>query len=57
MRLSPLNGPTADKNMNPMPSTIVNYNITHPSENDVCLAPYVAIQETARPTHYHKPMD
>ena len=43
--------------MNPMPGTIVDHDVTHPFENDVYLASHVAIQGTARPTHYHMLMD
>ena len=43
--------------MNPMPGTIVDRDVTHPFENDVYLAAHVAIQGTARPTHYHMLMD
>lgn len=43
--------------MNPMPGTIVDRDVTHPFENDVYLASHVAIQGTARPTHYHMLMD
>ena len=40
-----------------MPGTIVDRDVTHPFENDVYLASHVAIQGTARPTHYHMLMD
>ena len=47
----------ADKNGNPVPGTLVEHDVTHPFENDIYLCSHVAIQGTARPTHYHMLMD
>ena len=57
IRFFPPNGPAADKNGNPVPGTIVDRDVTHPFENDLYLCSHVAIQGTARPTHYHMIMD
>jgi len=43
IRFFPPAGPIADKNGNPMPGTIINYDITYPFENDIYLYSYVAI--------------
>ena len=47
----------ADKNGNPVPGTLVKHDVTHPFENDLYRCSHVAIQGTARPTHYHMLMD
>ncbi|KAL6721013.1 Protein argonaute [Lecanora helva] len=47
----------ADKNGNPLPGTVVDRDITTPFENDIFLCSHVAIQGTARPTHYTTIMD
>ncbi len=57
IRFFPPAGPAADKNGNPVPGTIVDHDVTHPFENDIYLCSHVAIQGTARPTHYHMLMD
>ena len=57
IRFFPPQGGAADKNGNPLPGTIVDRDVTHPFENDVYLCSHVAIQGTARPTHYHMLMD
>ena len=57
IRFFPPQGPAADKNGNPLPGTLVEHDVTHPWENDIYLASHVAIQGTARPTHYHMLMD
>jgi eukaryotic translation initiation factor 2C len=43
----------ADKNGNPLPGTLVEYDVTAPFEWDFYLNSHSAIQGTARPTHYH----
>ena len=57
IRFFPKSGPAADKNMNPVPGTLVEKDVTHPFENDIYLCSHAAIQGTARPTHYHMLMD
>ena len=57
IRFFPPQGPAGDKNGNPLPGTLVEHDVTHPWENDIYLASHVAIQGTARPTHYHMLMD
>lgn len=57
IRFFPPMGPFADKNGNPLPGTIVEKDVTHPIENDIYLCSHVAIQGTARPTHYHMLLD
>jgi eukaryotic translation initiation factor 2C len=44
---------TGDKNGNALPGTIVERDVTHPTEYDFYLAAHYAIQGTARPVHYH----
>ncbi|KAK4692655.1 eukaryotic translation initiation factor 2C, partial [Lecanoromycetidae sp. Uapishka_2] len=57
IRFFPPTGAAADKNGNPLPGTIVDRDVTHPFENDIYLCSHVAIQGTARPTHYYMLMD
>lgn len=57
IRFFPPPGMAADKNGNPVPGTLVEHDVTHPWENDMYLCSHVAIQGTARPTHYHMLMD
>ena len=57
IRFFPPQGTAADKNGNPVPGTLVEHDVTHPFENDLYLCSHVAIQGTARPTHYHMLMD
>ena len=57
IRFFPPQGMAADKNGNPVPGTLVEHDVTHPWENDIYLCSHVAIQGTARPTHYHMLMD
>ena len=57
IRFFPPQGPAGDKNGNPVPGTLVEHDVTHPWENDIYLCSHVAIQGTARPTHYHMLMD
>ncbi|CAD6579499.1 MAG: hypothetical protein ASARMPRED_009159 [Alectoria sarmentosa] len=57
IRFFPPQGMAGDKNGNPVPGTLVEHDVTHPWENDVYLCSHVAIQGTARPTHYHMLMD
>lgn len=57
IRFFPPQGPAGDKNGNPLPGTLVERDVTHPFENDLYLCSHVAIQGTARPTHYHMLMD
>ena len=57
IRFFPPQGITGDKNGNALPGTLVEHDVTHPWENDIYLASHVAIQGTARPTHYHMLMD
>ncbi|KAI9781022.1 MAG: hypothetical protein M1816_002587 [Peltula sp. TS41687] len=47
----------ADRNGNPVPGTLVEYDVTHPFENDFYLCSHSAIQGTARPVHYHVLLD
>ncbi|KAL5606798.1 hypothetical protein BROUX41_003178 [Berkeleyomyces rouxiae] len=46
-----------DRNSNPLPGTLVERDITHPSQFDFYLCSHVAIQGTARPVHYHVILD
>lgn len=57
IRFFPNPGPGADRNMNPVPGTLVERDVTHPFEYDFYLNSHAAIQGTARPTHYHILMD
>lgn len=57
IRFFPPPGQAGDKNGNPVPGTLVEHDVTHPRENDIYLCSHVAIQGTARPTHYHMLMD
>lgn len=57
IRFFPNSGPGADRNMNPVPGTLVERDVTHPFEYDFYLNSHAAIQGTARPTHYHILMD
>ncbi|MCJ1277895.1 hypothetical protein MMC21_005709 [Puttea exsequens] len=57
IRFFPPQGPDGDKNGNPLPGTIVDRDVTNPFENDIYLCSHVAIQGTARPTHYYTIMD
>lgn len=57
IRFFPPQGNASDKNGNPVPGTLVERDVTHPWENDMYLCSHVAIQGTARPTHYHMLMD
>lgn len=57
IRFFPPSGLAGDKNSNPVPGTLVEHDVTHPWENDLYLCSHVAIQGTARPTHYHMLMD
>ncbi|MCJ1470295.1 hypothetical protein MMC07_008940 [Pseudocyphellaria aurata] len=57
IRFFPPPGPAADRNQNPLPGTLVEKDVTHPFEYDFYLCSHVAIQGTARPTHYHILMD
>ncbi|KAI9755711.1 MAG: hypothetical protein M1815_004706 [Lichina confinis] len=47
----------ADRNGNPVPGTLVERDVTHPTENDFYLCSHSAIQGTARPVHYHVLLD
>ncbi|ORY58755.1 Piwi domain-containing protein [Pseudomassariella vexata] len=51
------NTPTADKNGNALPGTLVERDATHPFSWDFYLVAHVALQGTARPTHYHVLLD
>lgn len=42
-----------DRNMNPLPGTLVEKEVTHPFMLDFYLNSHVAIQGTARPVHYY----
>ena len=57
IRFFPPQGMAGDKNGNPVPGTLVEHDVTHPWENDIYLCSHVAIQGTARPTHYHMLLD
>ncbi|KAI9823313.1 MAG: hypothetical protein M1832_002537 [Thelocarpon impressellum] len=46
-----------DVNMNPLPGTLVEKDVTHPTERDIYLCSHKAIQGTARPVHYHVLLD
>ena len=48
---------SADRNSNPLPGTLVEYDATHPFHWDFYLCSHVAIQGTARPVHYSVIMD
>lgn len=47
----------ADKNGNVKPGMVVDRDVVHPFENDIYMCSHVAIQGTARPTHYQVLMD
>lgn len=51
IRLFPPSG--GDRNMNPLPGTLVEKEVTHPFMWDFYLNSHVAIQGTARPVHYY----
>ena len=55
--LLPFRDMAADKNGNPVPGTLVEHEGTYPFENDLYLCSQMAIQGTARPTHYHMLLD
>lgn len=42
-----------DRNSNPHPGTLVERDVTHPTQLDFYLNSHSAIQGTARPVHYH----
>ncbi len=52
-RLFPTNPKDAGKGKNVPPGTIVEKEITHPTEFDFYLCSHAAIQGTSRPCHYH----
>lgn len=52
-RLFPTNPRDAGKGHNVPPGTIVEKDITHPTEFDFYLCSHAAIQGTSRPCHYH----
>ncbi|KAK9365990.1 Piwi domain-containing protein [Lipomyces kononenkoae] len=52
-RVFPVNRNAGDRNGNVLPGTIIERDITHPSEYDFYLVSHVALQGTARPVHYH----
>lgn len=52
-RFFPVDRANQDRNGNCFPGTIVERDITHPTEYDFYLASHNAIQGTARPVHYH----
>jgi len=51
-RFFPADKAGADRNGNPVPGTIVERDITHPTNYDFYLNSHNAIQGTARPVHY-----
>ena len=57
VRFFPTGPPCQDKNGNPVPGTLVEYDVTHPHENDFYLCSHSAIQGTARPVHWQILMD
>ena len=57
VRFFPVGPPCQDKNGNPSPGTLVEYDVTHPHENDFYLCSHSAIQGTARPVHWQILMD
>jgi len=52
-RFFPADRNASDRNGNPLPGTIVEKDITHPTQFDFYLNSHNAIQGTARPVHYH----
>lgn len=48
---------TCDKNGNPLPGTLVEKDVTHPTERDAYLCSHMALQGTSRPVHYHVLLD
>jgi len=52
-RFFPVDRNAQDRNGNCLPGTIVERDVTHPTEYDFYLAAHNAIQGTARPVHYH----
>lgn len=51
-RLFPITRSAMDRNGNPVPGTVVERDITHPTQWDFYLNSHNAIQGTARPVHY-----
>ncbi|KAK9450874.1 Piwi domain-containing protein [Limtongia smithiae] len=52
-RIFPADRNGGDRNGNVLPGTIIERDITHPSEYDFYLVSHIALQGTARPVHYH----
>ncbi|KAK9467947.1 Piwi domain-containing protein [Lipomyces arxii] len=52
-RMFPASRNGGDRNGNVVPGSIVERDITHPSEYDFYLVSHMALQGTARPVHYH----
>ena len=52
-RFFPKDGKDAGKGKNVPPGTIVDREITHPTQHDFYLCSHAAIQGTSRPCHYH----
>ncbi len=53
IRMFPREKAYGDRNMNPLPGTLVERDATHPFHWDFYLCSHVAIQGTARPVHYN----
>jgi eukaryotic translation initiation factor 2C len=52
-RIFPTQKNAMDRNGNPLPGTIIERAITHPTQWDFYLNSHNALQGTARPVHYH----
>ncbi|CAG8594399.1 4778_t:CDS:10 [Diversispora eburnea] len=52
-RFFPIDRRDADRTGNCLPGTVVDSNITHPTEFDFYLQSHAGLQGTSRPTHYH----
>jgi len=52
-RFFPIDRHAMDRNSNPVPGTIVDRDITHPTQYDFFLNSHNALQGTSRPVHYH----
>lgn len=57
VRLFPTDKNMQDRSGNCVPGTIVDDDITHPTEYDFFLQSHSGIQGTSRPTHYHVLLD
>lgn len=47
----------ADRNLNPLPGTLIERDVTSPHDWDFLLYSHIALQGTSRPVHYHVILD